>query len=313
MRKIFFSTVLALMLAASVFSQGNSGLGFNYQAVVRGADGFVLPRQSVELRFSLLPGQTATAASWVETHNVTTDAVGTIGVTVGKGTKAGGTAATFKDVNFAAVYYWLKVEIKESGSYRELSYTQLTSVPYAEVATVTKDIGVPAGTIVAFGGGTIPAGWFLCDGATKSRSDYANLYNAIGTAWGYGNNSTTFNIPDLRGVFLRGVDGTTGKDIDKVSRAAIKTGGNSGNNVGSYQADAIRNITGAFGTSHTYTPSIDVYDGAFTSRGVAGTHDPTGGSSNNKANGAKFDASRVVPVGSDNRPKNVYVNYIIKY
>ena len=125
--KKFFIVIVVFFISASVFAQGNSGLGFNYQAIVRDADGFVLSKQSVELRFSLMPGQQATQASWVETHKATTDVYGTIGVIVGKGTKAEGVAATFKDVNFAAVHYWLKVEIKEGSNYRELSYTDRKS------------------------------------------------------------------------------------------------------------------------------------------------------------------------------------------
>jgi len=87
-RRVFtlHSFLVIFMCAAisqtHIFAQ-NSGRGFNYQAVVRGADGFVMPSKPVELRFSLMTGQQATQASWVETHSVTTDALGTIGVTVG--------------------------------------------------------------------------------------------------------------------------------------------------------------------------------------------------------------------------------------
>ena len=309
MRKTFLTTVLALLVSTTMFSQGNSGLGFNYQAVVRGVDGFVLPKQSVELRFSLMPGQSATQASWVETHNVTTDALGTVGVTVGKGTKAGGVAATFADVNFGALHYWLKVEINESGSYRELSYTALASVPYAEVATNA----VPVGSVMPFASdaGKVPAGWLLCDGKEINRLEYLNLFNVIGTAWGYGNNSTTFNLPDMRGVFLRGVSGDSGKDEDTALRASLKDGGNSANNVGSYQSDAIRNITGEIETGH----SLSLFGleglGAIRKHGTNGQS--TGGGAGVFSKGFTFDASRVVPVGNDNRPQNVYVNYIIKY
>ena len=317
MVKTFLTTVLALLVSVTVFSQGNSGLGFNYQAVVRGVDGFVLPKQSVELRFSLMPGQQATQASWVETHNVMTDAVGTIGVTVGKGTKTGGVAATFADVNFAAVHYWLKVEIKESGSYRELSYTQLTSVPYAEVATQTKDIGIPPGTIVAFAGDAskVPAGWLLCDGSWVSRSQYAALFAVIGTAWGYADNITgRFSLPDMRGLFLRGVDnspnnGTSGRDTDANSRTIVYYGGNSGNNVGSYQGDAIRNITGSVNLA--MNSAYDMTDGVLRAYSNGGGAGATGG--NQGVITVNIDASRLVPTGSDNRPQNVYVNYIIKY
>jgi len=316
MKKNIFVAVL-LLSSITLLGQGNSGLGFNYQAIVRGLDGFVLPKQNVELRFSLMPGQQATQASWIETQNVTTDAYGTIGVTVGKGTKAGGVAATFTDVNFAAIHYWLRVEINESGNYRELSYTALASVPYAEAATNAMEM--PAGMIVPYGGETIPDGWLLCDGREVSRSDYGNLYKAIGTAWGSGNNATTFNLPDMRGVFLRGVSGDSGKDGDanntdfnKGGRVPLKEGGNGGNNVGSYQGDAIRNITGQITNRASSFFFAANADGAFYNGAQNGTDDQSGGY-HHPNYPVSMDASLVVPVGSDNRPQNVYVNYIIKY
>ena len=56
-----------------------------------------------------------------------------------------------------------------------------------------------AGVIQMFGGSTPPAGWLLCDGSAVSRTTYATLFAAIGTTWGAGDGSTTFNLPDLRG------------------------------------------------------------------------------------------------------------------
>jgi len=300
------------LLAAVSFAQKNSGLGFNYQAVVRGLDGFVMPSKSIELRFSLMPGQQATQASWVETQDVTTDAYGTIGVTIGKGTKAGGVAATFADVNFASVYYWLKVEINENGNYRELSYTALPSVPYSEAAT--NAVSSPVGSVMPFAGDAskVPDGWLLCDGSAVSRSDYAALYGVIGTAWGSGNNATTFNLPDMRGMFLRGVSADAGKDVDVNARLPLKDGGNSGNNVGSYQGDAIRNITGRITSIYSGgNSSVCEATGAFsrTDQRVQGNQY----AQDRAAATIDLNASLVVPVGSDNRPQNVYVNYIIKY
>lgn len=54
---------------------------------------------------------------------------------------------------------------------------------------------------------TAPSGWLICNGQAVSRATYSALYSAIGTAYGYGNNSTTFNVPDLRGMFIRGYVG----------------------------------------------------------------------------------------------------------
>ena len=62
----------------------------------------------------------------------------------------------------------------------------------------------PIGTILAFGGSDIPTGWHLCDGTAVSRTTYAELFSVIGTSFGTGDGSTTFNLPDLRGEFLRG-------------------------------------------------------------------------------------------------------------
>jgi microcystin-dependent protein len=82
-----------------------------------------------------------------------------------------------------------------------------------EVAGRIKDATgfvTPVGTIVAFGGATAPAGWKLCDGATVSRTGtYADLFAAIGTNFGIGNGSTTFVLPDLRGIFPKGAGRTT--------------------------------------------------------------------------------------------------------
>ena len=62
----------------------------------------------------------------------------------------------------------------------------------------------PIGTINAFGGTTAPDGWLLCQGQAISRTNYSELFSVIGTNFGAGDGSTTFNVPDLRGEFLRG-------------------------------------------------------------------------------------------------------------
>lgn len=310
MKKLFLSLVVVVLGTTAMIAQ-NSGLGFNYQAVVRKADGVLLSNSDVVLRISLYPGQSASSPTWVETHNVRTDYSGCFGITVGKGTRASGSvAAKYADINFAAVYYWMKIEIREGNTYREVSFSQLPSSPYSEVAHNASSF---AGMIAPFAGPAdkIPAGWLLCDGSAVSRSEYVNLYKAIGIAWGEGNGSTTFNLPDLRGMFLRGVSGDSDNDPDKSSRGMLKNyGGNTGNNVGSYQGDAIRNITGL----------IKADDGSMIVNGVfeqLNTSLPNGGHIESHPDypgyDIKFDASRVVPTGSDNRPKNVYVTYIIKY
>lgn len=310
--KHFRSLMLGLLMVASIVCvhAQNSGLGFNYQALVRKSNGLLLANADVSLRISLYPGQAATTPTWVETHNVHTDASGCFGITVGKGTRqSSSVASAFKDVNFAAVYYWMKIELQENGTYREISFSQLPSTPYSEVSY---NAMMPAGMIVPFAGPkeNIPDGWLLCDGSAVSRTDYIGLFRAIGVAWGNGDGSNTFNLPDLRGMFLRGVSYDSGNDEDADKRTMLKDekGGNTGNNVGSFQGDAIRNITGKTNGSWDQNNHCE---GSFrsTDQKVQGTFY----SWSAVWNRIEFDASRVVPVGSDNRPKNVYVNYMIKY
>lgn len=67
----------------------------------------------------------------------------------------------------------------------------------------------PVGSVLPFGGGTVPAGWLLCDGQAVSRTGRADLFAIISTAFGVGDGSTTFNLPDLRARFPRGTTITT--------------------------------------------------------------------------------------------------------
>lgn len=62
---------------------------------------------------------------------------------------------------------------------------------------------LPAGMVMYFANTTAPQGWFQCNGAAISRTTYLDLFSAIGTVYGTGNGSTTFNLPDFRGQFLR--------------------------------------------------------------------------------------------------------------
>lgn len=63
---------------------------------------------------------------------------------------------------------------------------------------------IPAGSIISWGGTTAPSGYVVCDGAAISRSAYSALFKSIGTTWGVGNGTTTFNTPNLVNMFLRG-------------------------------------------------------------------------------------------------------------
>lgn len=112
-----------------------------------------------------------------------------------------------------------------------MTQAKLTPVPTGDF---------PVGTILSFSG-TLDltvlqkAGWLYCNGDHISRTDYAGLFAVIGTANGDGDGSYTFNLPDLRGTFLRGVDGGSKNDPDAISRVSAAHGGNTGDHVGSVQ------------------------------------------------------------------------------
>ena len=72
--------------------------------------------------------------------------------------------------------------------------------------------GVPAGSVFTFATSTPPSGYLECNGAAVSRSTYASLFASISTTWGTGDGSSTFNLPDLRGQFIRGWDNSAGVD-----------------------------------------------------------------------------------------------------
>ncbi|HVC86309.1 MAG TPA: phage tail protein [Gaiellaceae bacterium] len=83
-------------------------------------------------------------------------------------------------------------------------YMKTTGVTYStgwlDLATASGATAVlPPGLIASFGGTTAPTGWLICDGSAISRTTYSLLFAAIGTDYGAGDGSTTFNLPDLRG------------------------------------------------------------------------------------------------------------------
>lgn len=65
-------------------------------------------------------------------------------------------------------------------------------------------VGLPPGAIAQFAGSVAPTGWLVCDGSAVSRVTYADLFAAIGTTYGPGDGSSTFNLPDTKGRALYG-------------------------------------------------------------------------------------------------------------
>lgn len=79
---------------------------------------------------------------------------------------------------------------------------------------------LPVGSVVSYSGETAPANWLICDGSAVSRTTYADLFSVIGTTYGSGDGSTTFNLPNLKGKVITGLD-SSDSDFNTIG----KTGG----------------------------------------------------------------------------------------
>lgn len=177
-----------------------------------------------------------------------------------------------------------------------------TSVATTEFVRRAVDSSVPSGAVMYFAMQAAPAGWLKADGSAVSRTQYPALFAAIGTTYGAGDGRSTFNLPDLRGEFIRGWD--DGRGIDR------------GRALGSAQGDAIRNITGSIDTgSHN---GQQLFDEATATGALAISRKQwkkwTGDSGDGGNNPAAFDfdASRVVPTAAENRPRNIALLACIK-
>ena len=135
--------------------------------------------------------------------------------------------------------------------------------------------------------------WLICDGSAISRTTYSDLFLVVGTTWGVGDGSSTFNLPDLRGEFLRGTD--NGRLID------------SGRTVGTTQGHGIPKLEGSV---NNYYNSMYSSTGIF--QPVAGDN-VYGGGNGNGGRGFTFTSTDVIPDSPEVRPRNVAVLYCIKY
>ena len=146
------------------------------------------------------------------------------------------------------------------------------------------------GFVAAYSVNTPPAGWLECDGQAISRTTYANLFGRIGTSFGVGDGATTFNLPDLRGEFVRGWD--HGRLVD------------SGRVFGSAQDDRFQ------GHHHIKTLFLTVAAGFPNFGGrYADGGDPFG-----TVLDPVTDGTNGTPrTGPETRPRNVALMYCIKY
>lgn len=148
---------------------------------------------------------------------------------------------------------------------------------------------VPTGAVMSFAMATVPNGWLKCNGSAISRTTYNNLFTAIGTIYGVGDGSTTFNLLDLRGYFVRGFDDARGVDTGRI--------------FGSGEADTF--------ASHTHNENSEVWMNNGGSKYIT----PGTGSNwmNTESVGTRGSAPTGSNGGTETRPKNIALMYCIKY
>lgn len=319
MKKLLLVAAAVVALGLSSFAQkAADSKGISFQGIARDNTGNVYASKTVNVIFTI---QNGTTTVYQESQNgLVTDVAGVFSTYIGASTATvatGNTYGSFADVDFSKQYNIQVAVAINGGSSVVIGSYALQAVPYSKYATLagnaieanhtpkadtaTRAIeaanGVPIGTIVPYAGskltGYAGGGWYFCDGSALSRTEYPELYAAIGTMWGVGDGSTTFNVPDMRGMFMRGWSNDGNDDPDKDKRVARKPGGSTGNAVGSYQADEIVAHKHAgvetWNSNYSYEWGTDVESGVANKNGISSS---TG--------------------GSETRPKNVNVMYIIK-
>ena len=171
--------------------------------------------------------------------------------------------------------------------------------------------GVPAGSVFTFATTTVPSGYLECNGAAVSRSTYASLFSSISTTWGVGDGSSTFNLPDLRGQFVRGWDNSAGVDSGRSFASSQSDQNKEHNHTASTTSltGGIRKISEGFGAGGSAT-------GVFT-KTQDGTNTITGSSSTSSVGGVDFDGSHTHKIANDGgtevRVKNYALMYVIKF
>ena len=169
-------------------------------------------------------------------------------------------------------------------------------------------VGVtPIGSLMPYAGTTAPAGFLLCSDVAVLRTTYADLFAVIGTTYGAGNGTTTFNVPDLRGRVIAGLDNMGGTTASRLTATTI-TGG--GDNVGEVGGAQTHTLTEAQLAAHTHNQnafglSISA-SGVYTSNGFV-----VGGAGVNGTGGGRENTTTGSGSAHNNVQPTMVLNYLI--
>jgi len=169
--------------------------------------------------------------------------------------------------------------------------------------------GVPSGAVFCMAVATVPSSYLECNGAAVSRTTYAALFAVIGTTYGAGNGSSTFNLPDLRGEFIRGFDNGKGTD----SGRSIASSQSSNNLSHGHSVSATVNDSGHSHATSLANKRVFLVGGSQTvSFGGPGSYPGQDFSMSNANTGVTVSITQSDAGGSEARPRNIAMMYIIK-
>lgn len=185
---------------------------------------------------------------------------------------------------------------------------------------------MPAGAVQLFAMNSVPAGWLECNGVAVSRTTYANLFAAIGTVYGVGNGVTTFNLPDLRGQFVRGFDNGKGTDPGRAFGSNQDDTNKSHNHVltdPTHTHGQAAHTHGVTDPGHTHIYRWGLSSGPTGYPGVGSQGNNSSSNTDTSATGISINASNppinasssgisIAAEGGEGRPKNVAMVYCIK-
>lgn len=161
-----------------------------------------------------------------------------------------------------------------------------------------------SGSIWYFAHMAIPDGFLSCDGRPVSRSQYRALFQRIGTSFGAGNGSTTFNLPDLRSEFIRGWDGGRGIDPDRILGSSQAAQNKSHTHTGT--VNSAGNHVHTIPNQHLFSGGTGVQSGSNLRHNENAAVLPIGSAGNHS------HTITLISAGAENRPKNVALIPAIK-
>ena len=175
--------------------------------------------------------------------------------------------------------------------------------------------GVPSGAVFCMAVATLPPGYLECNGAAVSRTTYAALFTVIGTAYGTGNGSSTFNLPDLRGEFIRGFD--NGRGVDSGRAIASSQSSQFGQHNHNVSASSSSSVTDP---GHKHTMNFNLGN-LISSGGAFGMKDSgTADRMNTATTGISVSTTTSISQSnrggtsnsSETRPRSIAMMYVIK-